>query len=91
MKVKMELIHSEYRGMTVSICHHSVNHDNHNKDNELSEHNSKLGYRPLTSDIREVAVLRSNRGPLVIGKWRDLETLLSSLRKAKEYIDGYLD
>lgn len=83
MKVKMELIHSEYRGMTVSICHHSVNHDNHNKDNELSQRNS--------SDIREVAVLRSNNGPLVIGKWRDLETMLSSLRKAKDYIDGYLD
>ena len=83
MKVKMELIHSEYRGMTVSICHHSVNHDNHNKDNELSQRNS--------SDIREVAVLRSNKGPLVVGKWRDLETLLSSLRKAKDYIDGYLD
>tara|TARA_R100000008_G_C3569729_1_gene161296 strand:- start:155 stop:406 length:252 start_codon:yes stop_codon:yes gene_type:complete len=83
MKVKMELIHSEYRGMTVSICHHSVNHDNHNKDNELSQHNS--------SDIREVAVLRSNKGPLVVGKWRDLETMLSSLRKAKDYIDGYLD
>ena len=83
MKVKMELIHSEYRGMTVSICHHTANYDNHNKDNELSQYNS--------SEIREVAVLRSNKGPMIVGKWRDLETMLSSLRKAKDYIDGYLD
>ena len=78
MEHSNNLIHSTYRGMTVSICHHT---SNVHSTMESNSDNLKKHY-----ETREVAVIRnvaSQQEIEVIDRWYDFESLQDALEEAQ--------
>ena len=86
MEHSSNLIHSTYRGMIVSICHHT---SNVHSTMERNSDNLKKLY-----ETREVAVIRnvaSQQEIEVIDRWYDFESLQDALEEARRWIDAKLD
>ena len=86
MEHSNNLIHSTYRGMTVSICHHTSNV--HSTMERNSENLNKL------YETREGAVIRnmaSQQHIEIIDRWHDFESLQDALEEARLWIDAKLD
>lgn len=86
MEHSSNIIHSTYRGMTVSICHHTSNV--HSTMERNSENLNKL------YETREVAVIRNRASQQhieIIDRWHDFESLQDALEEARHWIDAQLD
>ena len=86
MEHSSNLIHSTYRGMTISICHHTSN-----VHSTLARNSTNLNNYYETREVAVICNKGSQQHIEFIDRWHDFESLQDALEEARRWIDAKLD